>query len=167
MGILTDDMKRVIREQRLGFVATVDADGSPNLSPKGTTAVWDDDHLVFADLASPGTIANIRRNPSIEICMVDIFMRKGYRFKGTAHIVTEGPVFEGVLNTYKSATTGVERLADSISRVVLVKVERALPLISPGYLPGITEEQMRTQWEGYWDSITERYHAQPVPDPTR
>ena len=42
MGILTADMKRVVEQQRLGFVATVCADGTPNLSPKGTTAVWDD-----------------------------------------------------------------------------------------------------------------------------
>ena len=52
MGILNDDMKRVVREQRMGFIATVCPDGSPNLSPKGTTSVWDDDHLLFADLAS-------------------------------------------------------------------------------------------------------------------
>ena len=52
MGILNDDMQRVVRQQRFGFIATVCPDGSPNLSPKGTTAVWDDDHLVFADLAS-------------------------------------------------------------------------------------------------------------------
>ena len=38
MGILTDDMKRVVREVGLGFHATVSGDGSPNLSPKGTTA---------------------------------------------------------------------------------------------------------------------------------
>ena len=52
MGILTDDMQRVVNEQRLGFVATVCPDGTPNLSPKGTTTVWDDDHLVFADIHS-------------------------------------------------------------------------------------------------------------------
>ncbi|MQG47937.1 MAG: pyridoxamine 5'-phosphate oxidase family protein, partial [SAR202 cluster bacterium] len=45
MGILTDDMKRVVRQQRMGFIATVCPDGSPNLSPKGTTTVWDDDRL--------------------------------------------------------------------------------------------------------------------------
>ena len=48
MGILTEDMKRVVRQQRLGFIATVCPDGSPNLSPKGTATVWDDDHLVFS-----------------------------------------------------------------------------------------------------------------------
>jgi len=40
MGILTDDMKRIVREQRLGYIATVCPDGTPNLSPKGTIAVW-------------------------------------------------------------------------------------------------------------------------------
>lgn len=63
MGILTEEMKRVVREQRLGFVATVCPDGTPNLSPKGTTAVWDDDRLVFAGVRSPGTVRNLRSNP--------------------------------------------------------------------------------------------------------
>jgi len=43
-------MKRVVLEQKLGFAATVCPDGTPNLSPKGTTTVWDDDHLLFADI---------------------------------------------------------------------------------------------------------------------
>ena len=38
---LTEDMKRVVNEQRLGFIASICPDGTPNLSPKGTTAVWD------------------------------------------------------------------------------------------------------------------------------
>jgi predicted pyridoxine 5'-phosphate oxidase superfamily flavin-nucleotide-binding protein len=53
VGILTEDMKRVVNEQRLGFVATVCPDGTPNLSPKGTTAVWDDDHIVFCGYPFP------------------------------------------------------------------------------------------------------------------
>ncbi len=77
MGILTNDMRRVVEEQRLGFVATVCPDGTPNLSPKGTTAVWDDDHLVFADIRSPQTVANLHRNPVLEINVVDPFVRKG------------------------------------------------------------------------------------------
>ena len=66
MGILTDDMKRVVRQQRMGFMATVCPDGSPNLSPKGTATIWDDDHLVFADLGSPVTIENLGHNPACE-----------------------------------------------------------------------------------------------------
>ena len=65
MGVITADMRRLVEEQQLGFVATVCPDGTPNLSPKGATAVLDDDHLVFADLRSPRTIANLRANPAV------------------------------------------------------------------------------------------------------
>src|SRR3954465_5928781 len=105
MGILTDDMKRVVLEQKLGFAATVSADGTPNLSPKGTTTVWDDDHLVFADIYSPGTVANLQHNPAIEINVVDPDVRKGYRFKGTAIVLTEGAQFDEILAFYRQRGT--------------------------------------------------------------
>ena len=74
---LHDDMRRMVSGQRLGFVATVCPDGTANLSPKGTTAVWDDEHLVFLHLHSPGTVANLTTNPSMEINVVDPIVRKG------------------------------------------------------------------------------------------
>ena len=138
MGILTEDMKRVVLEQRLGFVATVCPDGTPNLSPKGTTTVWDDDHLVFADICSPGTIANLRHNPAIEINVVDPEVRKGYRFKGKAVILTEGIPFEKIVDFYRQRGS-----QNPIRSIVLVKVERALPLISPAYDLGATEDEVR------------------------
>src|SRR5579863_7861101 len=98
MGVITDDMRRMIEAQQLGFIATVCPDGTPNLSPKGTTAVWDDDHLVFADICSPGTIANLAANPAIEINVVDLLVRKGYRFKGRAVVLHEGAEFERALD---------------------------------------------------------------------
>src|SRR5258707_3015514 len=91
MGILTEDMKRLISEQRLGFVATVCPDGTPNLSPNGTTSVWDDDHLIFADIHSPRTVANLRYNPAIEINVVDQLVRTWYRFKGTGEVLAARP----------------------------------------------------------------------------
>jgi predicted pyridoxine 5'-phosphate oxidase superfamily flavin-nucleotide-binding protein len=148
MGILTDDMKRVVAEQKLGFVATVCADGTPNLSPKGTTEVWDDDHLIFVDLASPGTVANLRQNPAIEINLVDQLVRKGYRFKGTAAVFERGALFEAVV------AQRLERGATNpVSSVVLVTVERALPIISPGYDSGISEDEMRARYRAYWQDL--------------
>jgi hypothetical protein len=145
MGILTDDMKRVVREQRLGFVATVCADGTPNLSPKGTTAAWGDDHLVFADIRSPGTVANLRSNPAVEVNVVDPILRKGYRFKGTAEILSEGALFQELLDFYR----GDPR----IHRIVLIKVTEALPLISPAYDQGMTEDQVRERFETWHASL--------------
>ncbi len=155
MGILTDDMKRVVRQQRLGFMATVCPDGSPNLSPKGTATVWDDDHLVFADLASPVTIENLVHNPACEINVVDTFLRKGYRFKGTAEILSSGDLFDEIAGAYVTGSHGIQRLGLPAKRYVLMTVTKAAPLVSPGYTPGKTEEGMREEWTGYWAGVQE------------
>jgi hypothetical protein len=52
----------------------------PRLSPKGTTAVWDDEQLVFTDIRSPGTVGNLRAKPAVEVNVVDPITRKGYLF---------------------------------------------------------------------------------------
>jgi predicted pyridoxine 5'-phosphate oxidase superfamily flavin-nucleotide-binding protein len=146
MGILTPDIKDFVRKQKLGFVATVCPDGTPSLSPKGTTTVWDDDHLVFADIHSPGTVNNLRTNPAIEINVVDSLIRKGYRFKGTAQVLSEGKVFDEILAFYnRNGSVHV------IRNIVLVKIESVLPVISPAYDKGIDEEEVKRQWMDYWN----------------
>src|SRR6476659_6074716 len=134
-GILTADMKRVVEEQRLGFVATVCPDGTPNLSPKGTTAVWDDDHLVFANIRSPGTLANLRQNANVEVNVVDPFLRKGYRFKGVAAVLESGTPYEHALAFYKARGSR----ASAIREIVMVRVESAHAIDSPAYDFGLTE----------------------------
>jgi Pyridoxamine 5'-phosphate oxidase len=78
---LDESVRRVVREQSLGFVATVCPDGTANVSPKGTVAAWDDEHLVFLDLRSPGTVRNLAGNPSMEINVSSI--RCGARATGS------------------------------------------------------------------------------------
>lgn len=148
MGILTADMKRMIDQQQLGFIATVCPDGTPNLSPRGTTAVWDDDHLIFADICSPNTTENLRHNPVMEINVVDTVLRKGYRFKGTATVLHEGKTFEELLDFYRRRGSSSAK-----QHIILMKVERAAPLISPVYDQGQTEEQVSTRWRNYWSQM--------------
>ena len=136
-------MRRVV-EENLAFVATVCADGTANLSPKGTTAVWDDSHLVFADIHSPGTVANLLVNRSVEVNVVDPLVRKGYRFKGTATVHTEGAEFERGLRFYEERGTVDPR--GRIRSIVIVAVERALEVISPAYDLGATEASLRAQY---------------------
>jgi hypothetical protein len=58
----------------------------PNLSSKGSLKVLDDNHLLFADIASPNTTRNLRHNPAIEINIVDPLIRRGFCFKGVTLI---------------------------------------------------------------------------------
>jgi predicted pyridoxine 5'-phosphate oxidase superfamily flavin-nucleotide-binding protein len=149
MGLLTPDMKRVVGEQRLGFVATVCPDGTPNLSPKGTTAVWDEDHLVFANIRSPGTVANLKHNASVEVNVVDPFLRKGYRFKGVASILVSGALYDQVIAFYRERGSQVS----AIREVVMVRVERAQPIDSPVYDLGLSEGEVRARWERHFESV--------------
>lgn len=152
MGIMTEDMKRVVTEQRLAFHATVCADGTPNLSPKGTTRVWDDDHLFFADICSPQTVENVRRGSEVEVNVVDPFVRKGYRFKGPAVIHDPGS---------RQFADGIERLRadgvtilDRIRCLVVIEVREVAPLISPAYDAGtVTEDEMRERYIAYFDAL--------------
>ncbi len=156
---LSADMKRVVMEQRLAFVATVCPDGTPNLSPKGTIAVWDDDHLVFADIRSPGTIANLKQNPAVELNVVDPFARKGYRFKGIGEVIVDGELFQEMMRSYRGrlVDTARSKAERPIRGFVLVKVETALPLISPAYDDASSDEQsIRKYWISYFAALNER-----------
>jgi uncharacterized protein len=145
MGALTAEMQRLVREQRLGYVATVAADGSPNVSPKGSLTVLDDDNLVFADVESPHTLRNLATNPRTEINVVDPLARKGFRFRGVAEILRAGTTFWKVLEMYRQEGSEVQR----IRSVVVVFVKETAPLVSPIYKTQIEEASVRAIWEEY------------------
>jgi predicted pyridoxine 5'-phosphate oxidase superfamily flavin-nucleotide-binding protein len=147
MGMLTGDMKRVVREQRLADVATVCADGTPNLSPKATLSVWDDDHLVYADIRSPGTAENLATHSGAEVNVVDPIARKGYRVKGTGTFLLEDEVHDAIAARFR------ERGLDDLRGVVLIRVERARPLISPAYDGGRSEDDVRRELYEYYDAL--------------
>jgi uncharacterized protein len=154
---LTPDMQRVVREQRLGFVATVTPDGRPNVSPKGTTTVWDDHHLMFADLASPGTVANLASNPHVEINVVDPIVRTGYRFKGLAAVYAEGPLFERGLAVLRDHGSTIAR--DRVRSIVVIEVTVAAPLVSPAYDDGTTARVISDRWLSHYADLHEREDA--------
>ncbi len=150
MGVISEDMLRVLGEQSLVFVATVNADGTPNLSPKGTVRHWRGDQLVFADLRSPGTMRNLRANPAVDLNVVDPIVRKGYRFKGNARILDAGLERDEVMAMYRQTT---ERADERIRGLVVIDVTEAFPLTSPAYDLGRSEEEVRAQWMERWRGL--------------
>ena len=132
---IPDNIKNFVNFQKLGYVATISKDGTPNLSPKGTIAVIDKSTLVFADIRSPQTIQNLQENPSIEINVVDPFQRLGYRFKGNGRIINEGLEFDRVLDYY--VNLGVK---SKISSIVMVDVKSMSEVTSPSYDLGATKD---------------------------
>jgi uncharacterized protein len=148
---LSHEMRRVVREQRLGFVATVTEDGRPNLSPKGTTRLWDDERLFFADIASPGTVANVRTNPHVEVNVVDPILRKGFRFKGTATVYTEGEMYDRGLQILRDQGSTANR--ERVRSIVVIDVTEAAELVSPAYDGGATEQSISQPWLDYYTEL--------------
>jgi predicted pyridoxine 5'-phosphate oxidase superfamily flavin-nucleotide-binding protein len=152
MGKLSEEMKNLVERQRLGFVATVCPDGTPNVSPKGTVSVLDDEHLIFADMRSPGTVANLRTNPNVEVNVVDHFVRKGYRFKGTAQVLGAGSEFDRHVEFFSKR--GLFDAPKRIRAIVIIRVDQARPLISPGYDHVPDEATARAHWLKYYVGST-------------
>ena len=104
--------------------------------------------MIFADIRSPQSVKNIEQNPSVEVNVVDPLVRKGYRFKGRGSVHRSGEVFERGCQTYRNMGATSE-----IQAVVLIRVDRALPLISPAYDRGQTEEEVKDWWRRYWGKL--------------
>ena len=140
--ILNADMRAVIRSAHLCFAATVTPDCQPNVSPKGTIRVWDDTYLFFLDIASPRTRANLLANTFMELNVVEQLSRRGYRFFGRAEIHQRGETYD----TAVAMVLAEEDATYDVAAVVLLEVERAAALVSPGYWRVADENAMRSCW---------------------
>ena len=68
-----------------------------------------------------------------------LFARKGYRFKGTATVLTDGPRFDEIRTFYEQRNPANR---GQIRAIILVKVERALPLADGVELAGSEEWEL-------------------------
>jgi predicted pyridoxine 5'-phosphate oxidase superfamily flavin-nucleotide-binding protein len=88
---------------KTAWVSTASLDGVPNATPKGSVKVIDDEHLVFADLFSLKTRANLQENPQIAVTVIDAASGQGYQIKGTAEMIADGPMFDQMAEAIKKA----------------------------------------------------------------
>jgi len=119
MAKLTDEGKKAIGEIRPSLVATASGSGKPNVSAKGSLAVLDDEHVVFADIASPRTVANIKENPQVAIICLDAASRKSCRIWGKAEILSSGELFDKMSAEYAERKMKV----NNVIKVAVEEVE--------------------------------------------
>jgi len=95
MAKLTTEMKSLF-EKQLAVIATASKDGKPNIGPKGSLFVFDDETLVYSEGTEGKTLKNLQENPKVSVMVVDREKADGYQFKGTAELLTSGDLFEQV-----------------------------------------------------------------------
>lgn len=93
MAKITEDMKKLIAKNQC-FIATADKGGIPNVAPKGSTAVVDDQTIAFAEIVGKKTYNNILENPKVAVIVSDSDVMVGYKFIGNAELLTGGPLYD-------------------------------------------------------------------------
>ncbi len=126
MAVLTQPMKEMIANFQC-FVATVNPDGTPNVGPKRSTRVLDDEHLAFAEVTGRQTWTNVAAGSKVAIAVVDRETMRGYRFVGTPEVVTAGNLFD-----QSQAALRQRGIMAPLKAVVKVKIDRIYNLGIPG-----------------------------------
>ncbi len=76
-----------------------------------------------------------------EVNVVDPVARKGFRFKGPCVVHDKGPEFERL-----SSFLLEQGARSTIKSIIVMRVEKTAPIISPVYDTGATEAEVRKQW---------------------
>ncbi|MDR0808427.1 MAG: pyridoxamine 5'-phosphate oxidase family protein [Gemmobacter sp.] len=87
MSLLSAEVAHWAERSVLCWLASVDTAGQPNVSPKEIYVVFDETHIVIANIASPRSVTNIARSPKVCVSFIDIFTQKGLKVFGTAQNV--------------------------------------------------------------------------------
>ena len=147
---ITKQMRAIAENHPVGIVGTVDADGRPNVSPKGTMVVLGDDTIIFGEIASPGTLANVLERPAMEINFIDVLARRCFRAKGDAEVVSPE---SGEFAKLRPHFDRWGELADRIRHIVRLKVAKASIVSSPAYAVGQTESELKAHWKAHYASL--------------
>ena len=138
--MLSAEARALITAHPAGMVATVNGDGTPSVSPKATFVILSDTALAFGNIRSPGTLANIRRQPNVEVCFIDVVLRKAVRVTGTASIHRKDGADAELREAFEERWAAYHSYMSSF---VKIEVRRAELVLSPAYDVGFTEEELR------------------------
>lgn len=114
----------------LCWLATVNENGQPNVSPKEIFAVFDTEHLVIANIASPTSVRNVEVNPLVCVSFIDVFVQKGFKVTGAARNVRRQDTDFSRWSAPLEAKAGPRF---PIQSVLVVRANEIEPILAPSY----------------------------------
>ena len=101
MSVIPQELRDLLAGGHNVWVATVAADGMPNVSIKGSGALLDDEHLYFADMFSHKTRENIEHDARVAVGIHDPERKLAMQVKGRAELIDHGEEFDQVADKLK------------------------------------------------------------------
>lgn len=136
---MNQEVQKAVSECVLCWLATVDSEGAPNVSPKEMFVSDGSDQILIANIASPNSVNNIEFNENVCVSFIDIFKQKGFKVKGRATIIRDSE------ETYHSKLKLLQQLGGEgfpIKNIINISVTTVEPIIAPSYwmFPETTEQ---------------------------
>ncbi len=142
--LLTPEIVESASRSVLCWLATVDASGQPNVSPKEIFTIFDGLHLVIANIASPTSVRNIDVNALVCVSFIDVLVQKGFKVMGAARSIPRGD------RAYAQWVRPLQAKAGPrfpIHSVIVVQAQTVEPIVAPSYrlYPDTTTEQSQME----------------------
>ena len=141
---LNQDQIKYFSKSVLCWLATVDINNEPNVSPKEMFLLDDRQKLLIANIASPNSIKNIKINNSVCVSLLDIYTQKGIKLKGKARIIDDKEV--DFIDKYK-LITGAFSEKFPFSSIIEIQIQKVENIFAPSYVlfPEETTEESQIQ----------------------
>ena len=127
---ITEQMKELVdRNHADGWdctIGTVDKDGQPQLSLKGSVMVYDSETLAYWERAKRTALENVVKNPKITVLYNNMRDRIRWRFYGMAEVHESGSVRDDVMS--RTVDSELERDPERLGVAVLVRVNKIAEL---------------------------------------
>jgi predicted pyridoxine 5'-phosphate oxidase superfamily flavin-nucleotide-binding protein len=125
---LTDEMRDAIDNNRAQgapvMLATAGKSGMPDVVYKGSTMVWDNEHLAYWERARGQTLRNLEENPQICLFYRNPQTRLAWKFFGVAELLYEGDLRQRVMDRTIEAELAMDPERKGVA--VIVRVDRVL-----------------------------------------
>ena len=123
---ITEQMKELVNRNHADewdcTIGTVDKNGQPQLSLKGSVMVYDSETLAYWERAKRTALENVVENPKITVLYNNMTDRIRWRFYGMAEVHESGFIREDVMSRIVDAE--LERDPERLGVAVLIKVNR-------------------------------------------
>lgn len=125
---LTEQMREAlgaaIAEGNVALVATAATDGEPDIAFKGSTMVWDGEHLAFWERSKGQTLRNMEANPKVCVLYRSRERAVAWKFFGVARLLTDGDLRQQIMD--KTTPIELDRDPERTGVAVLIRVDRVL-----------------------------------------
>lgn len=136
MVSLSDDIRKMLKDQKFIVVGSVDPNGVANISPR-TAFYFADDTIYWLDFFKHKSQGNFQVIPWVSVALFDKEQLKGFQMKGKVSFVTESAKKKRITETIFRSVTGktsakvFERLSQNKQPDVVMFTPKVIYSLSP------------------------------------